>query len=322
MPVDDFADNIVLSVDDIDALFEDDEDDSSSASASRARLKALQALLKVLVESPHIDGEINMAWVRRSGFGRMTSRTRNQQRYCPRVILDMDEVSKLCRRDGLKFVQRITIVDELSVYIMGEVITKDGDTQRHPMTSKFDQRKKNRAGTGNYWTEKFQRSGLTKQQVFSKAESCADNVKEQEAVAKHHKALVARLVQEQSAASETEKNAETSTISGPVRDSIPTWEHPAVEDRADRIDISQLLQNCRGKNRQLVFSGNDYGLVTMSETVGFTLPQIQYHLYRYDRLQDRSVPEIPRLPPIPALVQTPSQSQSRNQEPRRSLRRS
>ncbi|KAF9571256.1 hypothetical protein EC968_000799 [Mortierella alpina] len=448
-PADNFSDDLLLSVDDIDALFENDEDDSATTDKepARARLNALQALLKMLVESPNIDEDINVAWVRRSGFAkddftdhecgvvaelanlfrpyvpkrrpalegtktdkplahvalrapfilignailRASGYPEFTRKIAPQIstgsvhalhlgavgfyedfcsenenqfdiqdtdgnpitsvkavtsppahkdvvlgsFLDMGEVARICRKHGLKFAQRITIVDEFSVQIMGEVLTKDGDVQRHPVTSKYDQRKKNRKGTTvNHWTKEFQRSGLTKRQVYRKAEDCADNVKEQEAVVKHHRALVARLVQEQSAAAETEKkektrqsyealrtarlsvrearkllcplqerlrlarrekyywnkeNSEPPASSTPVRDSVPSWDHPAIEDRADKIDISELLKNCNGKDRQVVFSGTDYGLVTMSETVGLTLPQIEYHLNRFDKLQGKSL---------------------------------
>ncbi len=101
-------------------------------------------------------------------------------------------------------------MDERTVQIMGEVLKRDGDTQRHPVTSKFDERKKSKSGTvGSYWTGEFQRSGLTKRQVYMRAESCADNVKEQEAVVKQHRSQVARLVQEQSTAAEDEKKHRT-----------------------------------------------------------------------------------------------------------------
>ena len=55
-----------------------------------------------------------------------------------------------------------------------------------------------------------------------------------------------------------QENPEAATSSVPVRDTIPTWENAAVEDRADKIDISQLLQNCRGKDRQLVVGATDH----------------------------------------------------------------
>ncbi|KAF9974237.1 hypothetical protein BGZ75_000912, partial [Mortierella antarctica] len=434
--------------------FSDDDSISTEKEPTRARLKALQVLLKMLVESPHIEDEINTAWVRRSGFAKdefsdkecsvvaelanlfrpYTPKRRPAQegsktekslahvalrapfvlignailrasgypeftrKIAPQIsagsvhamqlgpvgfyeafcsenenqfdiqdstgnritsvkavtsppsnkeivlesFLDMVAVKRICRRHGLTFANRVTIVDEFTVQIMGEVLVKDGDIQRHPVTSKYDQRKKNPAGTaGNYWTREFHRSGLTKGQVYSKAESCADNVKEQESAIKQHRALVAQRVQAQSAASQREKAERTkksyealqdarksvrtaNQVLSPlkerlrlarrekyywnkvfkapvqekpeslaraekVRDSIPTWDHPAVEDRADRMDISLLMQNCRGKDRQLVIGGTDYGLVTMSETVGLTFPQIQSHLNRYDRLQGKSL---------------------------------
>ncbi|KAG9326808.1 hypothetical protein KVV02_005470 [Mortierella alpina] len=374
----------------IQAANDEDDPESTAKEPTRTRLKALQALLKMLVESPHIDEEIDIGWVRRSGFAKdqLTDKecsvvaelanlfrpyvpkkrpalegtetdkplahvalrapfilignvilrasgypefTRGL-RIAPQIsagsmnalhlgavgfyevfcsenenqfdiqdiddnpitsvkamtsppnnkdivlgsFLDMDEVARICRKHGLQFAQRITIGDEFSVQIMGEVLTKDGDTQRHPVSSR-----------------EFHQSGLSKRQVYIKAESCADNVKEQETVVKHHKAQVARLVQEQSAAAENEKhrtkesyealrmarirvreartalsplqerlrlarrekyywnkvhkapvqeNAESSTSSAHVRDSVPTWENPAIEDRADKIDISGDLE--------------------------------------------------------------------------------
>jgi len=86
-----------------------------------------------------------------------------------------------------------------------------------------------------------------------------------------------------------QENPEAATSSVPVRDTIPTWENAAVEDRADKIDISQLLQNCRGKDRQLVVGATDYGLVTMSEATAFSLPQLQSHLNQFDMLQGKSL---------------------------------
>ncbi|CAO3565989.1 unnamed protein product [Mortierella alpina] len=470
---DDFPDDIALSVEDIDALFEEDDDDSTvEKEPTRARLRALQALLKMLVESPNIDQEIDVDWVRRSGFAKddFTDKecsvvvklanlfrpyapkrrptlegTKTEKplahvalrapfvmignailrasgypdftrRIAPQIssgsthalhlgavgvyevlcseeegqfdiqdsdgnritsvkavtsppsnkdavlgsFFDLNEVTRICRKHGLKFAQRITIVDEFTVQITGEVLTKVGDTQRHPTTSKYEQRKKNKAGTvGKYWSNEFHRSGLSKRQIFIKAERCADNVKEQEAVVKHHKAQVALLVQEQSTAAEEERkertaqsykalrrararvrearkalsplqerlrlacrekyywnkvhkapvqeNPEAATSSVPVRDTIPTWENAAVEDRADKIDISQLLQNCRGKDRQLVVGATDYGLVTMSETTAFSLPQLQSHLNQFDMLQDYDVE--------PALSRSPGQEPDPRSDP-------
>lgn len=64
----------------------------------------------------------------------------------------------------------------------------------------------------------------------------------------------------------------------------PTWDHFTVEDGADRIDLSDLLRNARGKGRLIVYAGTDYGLRTMSETVVQTHHQIEEHINRYHQL--------------------------------------
>ena len=46
-----------------------------------------------------------------------------------------------------------------------------------------------------------------------------------------------------------------------------TWSDFKVEDRTESLDIRELVTNYRGKRRQVVFAGTDYGVVTMSETV-------------------------------------------------------
>ncbi|KAF9086465.1 hypothetical protein BGX27_003195, partial [Mortierella sp. AM989] len=59
---------------DNDEGFDGDEDRSDSQvgqghkEPSRARLRSLQAVRKVLVESPCIDGEVDRAWVRKTAF--------------------------------------------------------------------------------------------------------------------------------------------------------------------------------------------------------------------------------------------------------------
>ncbi|KAF9086061.1 hypothetical protein BGX27_003275 [Mortierella sp. AM989] len=66
-----------------------------------------------------------------------------------------------------------------------------------------------------------------------------------------------------------------------TRVTIPTWAHPATEDKAEYFNISDLITNARGKNRLIAFAGTDYGLRTMSETVALTQGQIETHINRY-----------------------------------------
>jgi hypothetical protein len=65
---------------------------------------------------------------------------------------------------------------------------------------------------------------------------------------------------------------------------VATWTRFIIEDFTERLDIKQLLVNCRGKNRRVVFAGTDYGMCKMSETCAQTLEEIQAHINRYQVL--------------------------------------
>ncbi|KAF9557900.1 hypothetical protein EC968_007395 [Mortierella alpina] len=67
---------------------------------------------------------------------------------------------------------------------------------------------------------------------------------------------------------------------------VPTWEVPACEDRADKMDIRNLICNARGTNKLVTVAGTDYGLVTMVETVPLTLAQVETHINRFEMLQN------------------------------------
>jgi hypothetical protein len=64
---------------------------------------------------------------------------------------------------------------------------------------------------------------------------------------------------------------------------VATWSHYSVEDFTELLDVS-ILTNSRGKRRQVVFSGTDYGVCTMSETMPQTLDEINEHINRYQVL--------------------------------------
>jgi len=65
------------------------------------------------------------------------------------------------------------------------------------------------------------------------------------------------------------------------RATVATWSRFTVEDSTEYLDVSQLITNCRGKNRQVVFAGTDYGVCKMSETCAQTLNEIKAHVNRY-----------------------------------------
>jgi hypothetical protein len=63
-----------------------------------------------------------------------------------------------------------------------------------------------------------------------------------------------------------------------------TWSHHNVEDNTEYLDITGIMVNSRGKKRRIVFSGTDYGVSIMSETVAQTFEEIEDHINRYDVL--------------------------------------
>jgi hypothetical protein len=62
-----------------------------------------------------------------------------------------------------------------------------------------------------------------------------------------------------------------------------TWSHFSVEDNTEVLDVTRLIAT-QGKKRQIVFSGTDYGVCKMSETVPQTLNGIIEHINRYQVL--------------------------------------
>jgi hypothetical protein len=65
---------------------------------------------------------------------------------------------------------------------------------------------------------------------------------------------------------------------------VASWSHFTIEDYTESLDIKQLLLNSRGKNRQVVFAGTDYGISKMSETCAQTLEEIEAHINRFQVL--------------------------------------
>lgn len=86
----------------------------------------------------------------------------------------------------------------------------------------------------------------------------------------------------------TKKEDDSAGRSSSSKVTIPTWDLPACEDRADKTDLTDLIRNARGTNRIIAFGGTDYGLVTMAETVPLTLAQVETHINRFEMLQSKS----------------------------------
>lgn len=64
-----------------------------------------------------------------------------------------------------------------------------------------------------------------------------------------------------------------------------SWDRFNFENYTEKLDISAFGQN-QNSLRQLVFSGTDYGIRKMSETVPQTLAEILVHCNRFQTLQN------------------------------------
>jgi hypothetical protein len=228
---------------------------------------------------------------------------------------------------------------------MGRVLKQDGDRQRHPVTSKYEKRRKDNKEIATSWTDKFLASGYTKQEIADRATALGQQVKSLEARTKAQRRVVAKALQKHVEVSEsfrrskqeslymqlqeakeklsadrdslfpleeelrrlrkdkyqadklcvaskstdgTEQTVTSTQQPSPVlRDTVPTWELPAAENKPARIDLSSLIKNARGKKRLLAFAGTDYGLVTMSETVPLSLSQVQASFNRFEQLRGK-----------------------------------
>lgn len=95
-------------------------------------------------------------------------------------------------------------------------------------------------------------------------------------------------------ASRAKKSLEPkATLRDKKKFTTPTWDSRKVEDETKNIDISNLL-NAQDKRQRIVYTGTDYGLKTMSETVVQTEDQIKEHINRYHLLsgKHRKIPDI------------------------------
>lgn len=77
-------------------------------------------------------------------------------------------------------------------------------------------------------------------------------------------------------------SAQLTGIPAAVVMTTPTWDWRTVEDDTKHIDISELRSACMEDGKALVFSGTDYGVRTMSETVPMSEGQFQDHLKYFE----------------------------------------
>ncbi|KAF7720822.1 hypothetical protein EC973_005989, partial [Apophysomyces ossiformis] len=79
----------------------------------------------------------------------------------------------------------------------------------------------------------------------------------------------------------------------------PTNQHPARKDLAEFVNIQQLLAGAEEDNRDVVFSGTDYGICTMSTTIRMNKSRHDECIKLYNRFavlgssnNDNEVPQV------------------------------
>lgn len=64
---------------------------------------------------------------------------------------------------------------------------------------------------------------------------------------------------------------------------VPTNAAPAHDDDVKFLDIKQVLKGAEAENRPIMFSGTDYGVVTMSTSVPMSMDRFKEHMKFYNR---------------------------------------
>ncbi|KAK3828311.1 MAG: hypothetical protein J3Q66DRAFT_306632 [Benniella sp.] len=77
-----------------------------------------------------------------------------------------------------------------------------------------------------------------------------------------------------------------------TRLTTPSWEKKPTEELVQNLDITVLCQQAEPwSERKITFSGSDYGLITMSETVPVSVQRVHAHLTGYEKLINPSTPQ-------------------------------
>lgn len=72
----------------------------------------------------------------------------------------------------------------------------------------------------------------------------------------------------------------------------PTWDWPKAEDKTEKLDLTSILSGTQSRGR-IVYSGTDYGLHVMSETVALSEHDVRTHFNYYWSLTGKYKQNIP-----------------------------
>jgi hypothetical protein len=72
----------------------------------------------------------------------------------------------------------------------------------------------------------------------------------------------------------------------------PTFANPGHEDASEFINLEPFCQAAREAKTDIIFSGTDYGVRTMSTTVAMTMDRFEQHWNLYNRFAALSIEEV------------------------------
>ncbi|KAJ2958890.1 hypothetical protein NQZ79_g5569 [Umbelopsis isabellina] len=200
-------------------------------------------------------------------------------------FLNVRKIKEECAKNRLVFLDRFIYKADDSVDLIGELYP-----EVTPAISFYDQRRKMKAGGTKQSTQNIRHQlekhkggspghkGKQKRPTSGSREAVAVSAAQGKKIARNHAQSQVFRVKKQlkEARAKVHKNNE------PIPPPPPTNTRVAHEDDAKHIKIAQLLSEAAADEREVVYSGTDYGICTQSTTVRIPFERFQAHLKLYN----------------------------------------
>ncbi|KAG0246074.1 hypothetical protein BGX31_004728 [Mortierella sp. GBA43] len=171
------------------------------------------------------------------------------------AFFNMDAIQGICQAHNIKFANRITFVDPLTIRILGEVIPHGPHRNGYPVTSEFENKRKDKKKRrGRDWKQEFQGLGISIVEAESNLETVSRQATENEKIVKtlrHDLSLLERdLSQVNKAHSDAEKLSKSTSQGMSLKD-YPTYSQvkdaraPVQELRSKLIPAEADLKDSR-----------------------------------------------------------------------------
>ncbi|CAO3663413.1 unnamed protein product [Umbelopsis ramanniana] len=234
------------------------------------------------------------------------------------AFLDIGKIDQICTKRKLLFMDRIVYCSDHSVQVIGEVLPHVAINRSY-----FSQRKQKRSKDGNVRKPQRKECDLSSQERSSLSvteetiKSLQNELKRSNALCRQANELCHKWADQQKALKQQANRVrqqlkderskkywmlqpEEKSKLPPVAP-VPTSSKPGHEHDVEFLDISQVLQSAKEEERSIMFTGTDYGVVTMSTSVPMSLDRYNAHIKLYNRfhvLEDQSVGQRPHQAPL------------------------